>query len=99
MEASSDGADEPIIELATECEKLFFDQVSQLRKNGELHGAKVLGEYQQRFAAWASFLGVFAGPKVCLDRRLRRHPDLQELALRLLEILERNLVHCEVINS
>ena len=98
MEASSDDAEEPIIELATECETLFFDQVSRLKEEGELHGAKVLGEYQQRFAAWASFLGVFAGPKVCLDRRLRRHPDLQDLALRLLEILERNLFHCETIN-
>jgi pSer/pThr/pTyr-binding forkhead associated (FHA) protein len=91
MDTDLDNNEEPIFELASECETLFLQQISLLKEQRELNGAKILGNYQQRFAAWASFLGVFAGHNVCLDRRLRCHVDTQELVLRLLEILEKNL--------
>ncbi|KAL6786740.1 hypothetical protein J3E68DRAFT_447103 [Trichoderma sp. SZMC 28012] len=84
---------EPIYELASECEKLFAEQISRLKDEANLNGAKVVGEYQQRFSAWAAFLGVFAVPEMCLDRRLQRHADIQDLALRLLDIMKRNLTY------
>jgi hypothetical protein len=84
---------EPILELASECESLFSEQISRLKNETDLNGAKVIGEYQQRFAAWAAFLGVFAVPEMCLDRRLRRHVEIQDLVLRLLDIMKRNLTH------
>ncbi|KAL6823373.1 hypothetical protein V8C40DRAFT_247930 [Trichoderma camerunense] len=84
---------EPIYELASKCEKLFSEQISKLKDVANLNGAKVVGEYQQRFSAWAAFLGVFAVPEMCLDRRLRRHADIQDLALRLLDIMKRNLTY------
>lgn len=84
---------EPIYELASECEKLFAEQISRLKDEANLNGAKVVGEYQQRFSAWAAFLGVFAIPEMCLDRRLQRHADIQDLALRLLDIMKRNLTY------
>lgn len=84
---------EPIYELASECEKLFVEQISRLKDEANLNGAKVVGEYQQRFSAWAAFLGVFAVPEMCLDRRLQRHADIQDLALRLLDIMKRNLTY------
>ncbi|KAK0761763.1 hypothetical protein N5P37_004562, partial [Trichoderma harzianum] len=84
---------EPIYELASKCEKLFSEQISRLKAEANLNGAKVVGEYQQRFSAWAAFLGVFAVPEMCLDRRLQRHADIQDLALRLLDIMERNLTY------
>lgn len=84
---------EPIYELAVECERLFEKQTSTLRDNGEPSNAKLLEEYQHQFATWAAFLGVFAEPKVCLDRRLRHHGDIQDLVLRLLDLLKRNLKH------
>ena len=82
--------EEPIFELATECEKRFVEQISRLR-DGEPNNAKFIEEYQQRFATWAAFLGVFAEQNVCLDRRLRHHVEIQDLVLRLLDIIERNL--------
>ncbi|KFA53766.1 hypothetical protein S40293_01678 [Stachybotrys chartarum IBT 40293] len=91
MDAAAVGDEEPIFKLASECEELFSEQVERLEEENQSNGAKVLREYQQRFAAWASFLGVFAGPEVCLDRRLRCHFDIQEQILRILDILERNL--------
>jgi hypothetical protein len=84
---------EPIFELATECETLFSDHLSMLENESDFNGAKVVGEYQQRFSAWAAFLGVFAVPDMCLDRRLRNHAEVQDLVLRLLDIMKRNLVH------
>ncbi|KAH8126046.1 hypothetical protein FP744_10005040 [Trichoderma asperellum] len=84
---------EPIFELATKCERLFSEHVSRLKNESDLNGAKVIGEYQQKFSAWAAFLGVFAVPDMCLDRRLRNHTEVQDLVLRLLDIMRRNLVH------
>ncbi|KAM0264971.1 hypothetical protein ACHAQJ_000487 [Trichoderma viride] len=84
---------EPIFELASECESLFSEKISKLKSRTDLNGAKVVGEYEQRFAAWAAFLGVFAVPEMCLDRRLRRHVEIQDLVLRLLDIIKRNLAH------
>ncbi|EHK42025.1 hypothetical protein TRIATDRAFT_251378, partial [Trichoderma atroviride IMI 206040] len=64
---------EPIYELASDCEKLFSKHVSKLKDEADFNGSKVVGEYQQQFSAWAAFLGVFAVPEMCLDRRLQRH--------------------------
>ncbi|PKK53047.1 hypothetical protein CI102_4119, partial [Trichoderma harzianum] len=93
MDEDSIESGEPIYELASKCEKLFSEQISRLKAEANLNGAKVVGEYQQRFSAWAAFLGVFAVPEMCLDRRLQRHADIQDLALRLLDIMERNLTY------
>lgn len=84
---------EPIFELASECEKLFFEQISRLKNEVDPNGTKVVGEYQQRFSAWAAFLGVFAVPEMCLDRKLQRHVEIQDLVLRLLDIMKRNLTY------
>lgn len=84
---------EPIFELATECEALFSEHISRLENESDLNGAKVVREYQQRFSAWAAFLGVFAVPDMCLDRRLRNHAEIQDLVLRLLDIMKINLIH------
>lgn len=84
---------EPIFKLATKCERLFSEHISRLKNGSDLNGAKVVGEYQQKFSAWAAFLGVFAVPDMCLDRRLRNHTEVQDLVLRLLDIMRRNLVH------
>lgn len=82
---------EPIFELATECEKLYIEQIERLKKDSKTNEATILSELNQRFAAWAAFLGVFAESKVCLDRRLRHHIEIQEQVLRLMAIMERNL--------
>lgn len=90
--------DEAILELATECENLFKERISDFDDTDDLDSAKVLKEYFQRFTTWAAFLGVFADPKVCLDRRLRHHVELQDLVVRLLDTIENNLTYCTYIN-
>lgn len=100
MSVPSEGSDgvvedqEPIFGLAAECETLYANQINTLHDNDEADGAKLLSELHQRFAAWASFLGVFAEPNICLDRRLRHHIDIQDNVLRLLDILHTNLTCC-----
>ncbi|EAU29575.1 predicted protein [Aspergillus terreus NIH2624] len=66
MEAIED--EEPIYELAVECERLFVQQISKLNDEDQPNGAKVLSELSQRFAAWAAFLGVFAVSNVVFER-------------------------------
>ncbi|KAJ5159888.1 uncharacterized protein N7482_006892 [Penicillium canariense] len=73
--------EEPIYELAVECERLFVQHVSRLNDDDQPNGAKILSELSQRFAAWTAFLGVFAESNVCLDRRLRRHVEIQDQVL------------------
>ncbi|KAK1244050.1 hypothetical protein MKX08_002188 [Trichoderma sp. CBMAI-0020] len=84
---------EPIYELASDCEELFSKHVSKLKDEADFNGSKVVGDYQQQFSAWAAFLGVFAVPEMCLDRRLQQHVEIQDLVLRLLDIMKRNLTY------
>ncbi|KAJ5560392.1 hypothetical protein N7513_002791 [Penicillium frequentans] len=82
---------EPIFGLAEECETLFAEQISRLNDVDEPNGATILSELNQRFAAWAAFLGVFAESRICLDHRLRRHVEIQDQVLLLLDLVQRNL--------
>ncbi|MCJ1461419.1 hypothetical protein MMC07_000016 [Pseudocyphellaria aurata] len=82
---------EPIFELAIECERLFAEQIARLKGDSKTNEATILSELNERFAAWAAFLGVFAESKVCLDRRLRHHVEIQEQVLHLMAIMIRNL--------
>lgn len=85
---------EPIFGVAEQCEDLF----QRGRHLVEASGAGDLRRFeerQQRFTAWTRYLGVFAKPTVCLDYRLKRHPDLQDITLRLLGILNMNLLRCK----
>lgn len=83
--------DEVLYSLASECETLFTE-LDKTMMNGSpptLH--KLCTEFQQRFAIWAAQLGVFASPSQCLDTRLRKSPDLQDLTARHLDLLRRCL--------
>ncbi|KAJ5813584.1 uncharacterized protein N7503_000334 [Penicillium pulvis] len=84
---------EPIFGLAEECETLFAEQISRLNNDDEPNGATILSELNQRFAAWAAFLGVFAESRICLDHRLRHHVEIQDQVLLLLDLMQRNLTY------
>lgn len=93
--AATPGHDgEPIYRLACQCERLFDTLVAHLPAQ-QTPITRLCTEYQQRFALWAAHLGVFARKSQCLDRRLRNLPDLQDLVVRLLAILERSLTQRE----
>lgn len=91
-------ATEPVFELAVECEKLYASQINFFNDAGNENAAKMLSDLYQRFSSWAAFLGVFAESNVCLDRRLRRHADIQDQVLRLLDIMRRNLICCTCLS-
>lgn len=86
-------SDEPIFELAGDCEVLFAKQLTKLYDCDEQDGVKLILELSQRFMAWAELLGVFAESQVCLDRKLRHHAEIEDQFLRLLSIVQRNLTY------
>lgn len=54
--------------------------------------------YECRFLTWASTLAVIDDESTCLDRRLRLSPDIKQLVMSMLSVLERALergeYHC-----
>ncbi|KAL4807926.1 hypothetical protein BDV18DRAFT_159134 [Aspergillus unguis] len=82
---------EPIFDLAVECENLYARQITAVNDAGDENAAQIISDVYQRFAAWAAFMGVFAESNICLDRRLRRHVEIQDQVLRLLDIMLGNL--------
>ncbi|UKZ60138.1 uncharacterized protein TrAtP1_001422 [Trichoderma atroviride] len=84
-----------IYTLAYECESQFNKLIQALPKaKPEGPIIELCADYQQRFAIWTAYLGVFARRSQCLDTRLRNFPDLQDLVTRLLDILYCSLQHC-----
>ncbi|KAL7921155.1 hypothetical protein ACQKWADRAFT_327934 [Trichoderma austrokoningii] len=80
--------------LAYECES-HFDQLLETAQKlkSDIGTVEICADFQQRFAIWTAYLGVFARRSQCLDTRLRSLPDLQDLVARLLDILRRSLKH------
>jgi len=75
-----------IFEAATQCRRRFEEYLQEPRLR-----RKQVMEFQRRFLTWASFLGVFAPVSVCLDTRLADSPEMKELVMSMLLVLERNL--------
>jgi len=84
--------DDTVYDIAADCEGLFAQVQAQLRASASVV-ANLFEEYQHGFIAWTAYLGVFANKAVCLDRRLRRHPELQDVVVRLLDLVHVNLQH------
>jgi hypothetical protein len=89
--------DEPILRSAGDCDDVIQSCLGFVGRGGDGHIKALLEDYERRFAAWWEYLGVFAESKANLDRRLRHHPYVRDLVLRLLIILRRNLRFCEFI--
>lgn len=90
MDSAAPEEDESIFHLAGQCEK-SFSLVNAVLKAVNAEFTSLLEEYQYRFLTWTAYLGVFAERDVCLDRRLRHHPELQDIVVRYLDIVQRNL--------
>lgn len=101
MESAASEEANPILRLVSRCEDMYAERIEQLEKEQkqnatleegfESNDTVLLSELSQRFTAWAEFLGVFARPTICLDRKLRHHVSIQALVLGLLSIMETNL--------
>ncbi|KAH6633953.1 hypothetical protein B0J18DRAFT_414818 [Chaetomium sp. MPI-SDFR-AT-0129] len=90
----ADEAGDVLYDLACECEALFIARLAEL-EGQESPVAELLTEYQQRFAIWAAYLGVFARKSQSLDKRLEKYPDLVDLTALLLGEVRRNLAQIE----
>lgn len=90
---------QPIRLMAGDCSELFEKYLSHPSSSAKYtlpstvssEVIRFLQELKDRFDAWSSFLGVFAATNACLDYRLRRHPALQDMIIRLLDVLRRNI--------
>jgi hypothetical protein len=82
-----------LYDLSYQCES-HFDKLLEISQKTKLEATiELCAEFQQRFAIWTAYLGVFARKSQCLDTRLRDLPDLQDLVARLLDILRHSLLH------
>lgn len=84
--------EDALYQLACECEETLHQIQDTLAHPEALPSDRQLcTELQERFAIWAAYIGVFARKSQCLDRRLRKLPDLQVIAAQLLNILRQTL--------
>lgn len=89
--------EEPIFELASDCDDLIQSCLELTSRGDDGHIKDLVDSYERRFAAWWEYLGVFAETKANLDSRLRHHTHVRDLVLRLLIVLRRNLRFREFI--
>ncbi|PGH09648.1 hypothetical protein AJ79_05613 [Helicocarpus griseus UAMH5409] len=71
--------EEPIFCLAWECDDHLQECLGNARRNGSTIKER-LEDFQRRFDACCEYLGVFAGKKSNLDRRLRNYPVRDSMA-------------------
>lgn len=75
-----------IYSRAWECEALF----ARCLETPSKHSAEIFACHR-RFLSWASILDVFADESASLDRRLEFSPDMRELVMSMLRILQKDL--------
>lgn len=87
--------EQPIHLLAEDCKEIFDEclarSVTSHQHPLSAHVLRTIKQYQHRFDGWCIFLGVFADETSALDYRLRQHVALQDMIMRLLDVLRQNL--------
>ena len=87
--------EQPIRLMADDCNKLFGESLARsiaVHKHPlPLEVLHAMEQYHHRFNGWCTFLGVFAAEIAALDSRLRRHASLQDMVIRMLDMLRQNL--------
>ncbi|KAF5702071.1 hypothetical protein FMUND_13624 [Fusarium mundagurra] len=82
--------DQPMRFLATDCNE-FFEQIINTSSVNQQEIISQTFVYRDAFIALTSFLCIFDEPGSSLDYRLRRHESIQDIMIRLLELLRQNL--------
>jgi len=80
----------PICLLSRDCDKFLRGCLDSPTPYGAAVTSQV-EEFYHRFDSWTAFLCVFETEKPCLDDRLEGVPAVQDMVIRLLEILRRNV--------
>src|SRR5688572_21272649 len=79
-----------ISEVARTCWECFLVLLDAFRPAAPVT-LRLVMEYQQRFASWIGFLGVFAQTNLSLDHRLRNSADVRSMVIHQLLMIRRNL--------
>lgn len=87
--------EEPIYDVAIECETLFENQIARFNQAGDRNGAALLTDLSQQFSVWANSMKVFVDGDLCLDRKLQGHAEIQDQVLRGLDLIQKNLTYGE----
>lgn len=83
-------SDQPMRFLATDCNELF----EQIINTSSANQQEIISQtivYRDAFTALTSFLSIFNEPGSSLDYRLRKHESIQDIMIRLLELLRQNI--------
>jgi hypothetical protein len=80
-----------IYKLSEQCEGLFESLLIAIYRSNEQY--QVVQAHHGRFERWTGYLGVFAANSASLDTRLESSPEIRDVVIRLLEIIERNIQH------
>lgn len=83
--ANDYGASEAIYAAAKNCLTQF-----QHNLNAQ-HGDRATEELRGRFNLWAAYIGAFAAPRASLDARLANHPEIRDMVVELLHMIQENL--------
>lgn len=79
--------DRQVYHAAHKCEKRLRKLLALCSTMNE-NDFRLSRDISQQFALWSGYLGVFADQNISLDARLERAPDVKELVLQLLGILQ-----------
>ncbi|KJZ72243.1 hypothetical protein HIM_08385 [Hirsutella minnesotensis 3608] len=86
--------------LSCECERLFSQlQDASPKAHANVTINDLYSDFQQRFSIWAAHHGVFSRRSQSLDTRVENLTDLQDLVVRLLDVLRCGLQQCVVESS
>ncbi|RSM12515.1 hypothetical protein CEP52_002372 [Fusarium oligoseptatum] len=86
-----DEIDEPIYDVAVECERLFETQIERFNQASDGNGAALIAELSHQFFTWTNSLKVFDDGNLNLDHKLQGHSEIQDQVLRGLDLMRANL--------
>ncbi|RTE80926.1 hypothetical protein BHE90_004564 [Fusarium euwallaceae] len=89
---NTNGDDEQIYRSAVNCGVLFEQLLKQSSQNSGQHFA-ALRDHHLRFEHWTEYVGALAEEQASLDDRLKPYPEVRDLVLQMLQMLESNLHH------
>ncbi|KAI0474577.1 hypothetical protein F4859DRAFT_481260 [Xylaria cf. heliscus] len=91
---SHESEGQQIVGSVRRCETLFRGLLSTLvNHNGFGTHYRTARDYFQNFELWVGYIGAYANGDASLDIRLRFYPEVRNLVMGMLELLEQNLSH------
>ncbi|KAM0420431.1 hypothetical protein ACHAPT_011852 [Fusarium lateritium] len=84
--------DQLIYDSVIACNTRFQRLLTDVTRRDARHSAIVRDHYL-RFEHWAEFIGALADEQASLDNRLRPYPEVRDLVLQMLQMLDTNLKH------